>query len=364
MTDPAAARCFEVRKDDPSAARWTDDPAPALAEGQVACAVDLCALTANNVTYAVMGEQFGYWSYYPAEDGWGRVPVWGFAEVARSCHPEVEVGERLYGYWPMGTSAILTPGRISEGRFSDVSAHREGLPQVYNDYVRLRADPAYDPAKEAYRALFFPLAGTSYGLADWLEREGYKGAERVLCTAASSKTAIGTALLVGEREGARPVIGLTSARNEAVTRRVGAYDEVLTYDALDDLDPSVPTVIVDMAGDGALSGRLHEGLGADMVHNCVVGAAHPDAPRRAPGMNDERTELFFMPAYAAERAGETEGRFVADMRAAAARVADHAEGWMRLVEADTEEGVTTLWNRVRGGDLAPDEGGILRLGGL
>ena len=352
-------RTFETNKSDISRTRWTDDP-QGLKDGQVRCRIDTCALTANNVTYAVMGDRFGYWSYYPGEDGWGRVPVWGYAEVQETCHPEIQPGERLYGYWPIGQVATLTPGRVSPGRFSEGSAHRAGLPQIYNDYLRLgRVDAA--PQDEAYKSLFLPLAGTSYGLADWLAMEGFKGAGRVLLTSASSKTSIGTAFLLREREGAPRVTGLTSGRNEAVTARVGVYDEVLTYDALQDLDPSVPTVIVDMAGDGALSARLHEHLGANMLHNAVVGAAHPDAARRAPGMNDDRTALFFMPAYAAERAKATKGAFPRELMSAATRVAEHAKSWMRLTEARTEAEVTALWEQVRAGQLAPDEGGVLRL---
>ena len=351
-------RTFEVRKDDLARTRWTDDP-QGLRDGQVRVRVQTCALTANNVTYAVMGDRFGYWSYYPARDGWGRVPVWGYGEVRESCREDVEPGERLYGYWPMGQVATLTPGKVTPGRIAEGSAHRAGLPPIYNEYLRLgRGAP--DPA-EAHRALFLPLAGTSYGLADWLDRQAWMSAGRVICTSASSKTAIGTGLLIRERAGAPRVLGLTSARNEAVTRRVGAYDEVTTYDALEDIDPSVPTVVIDMAGDGALSGRLHQHLGERLIHNAVVGAAHPDAARRAPGMNDERTELFFMPGYAAERNAATDGRFGRDLMAAASRVADRARDWMRLVEAGDEAGVADLWDRVRRGALAPDEGGVLRM---
>lgn len=353
-------RCFEVRKDDPAQTRWVDDP-QGLGDGQVRCEIDLYALTANNVTYAVMAERFGYFKYYPSKDNdWGRVPVWGFAEVKESCHPDIEPGERLYGYWPMGDVATLTPGRVREERFSDVSPHREGLPQVYNDYVRVGTEA--DTKAEPYRALFFPLAGTSYGLADYLAEMEFLGAGQVLCTSASSKTAIGTAALLAERDGTPPVVGLTSERNAKLTRRVGAYRKVATYDDLSALDDGVPTVIIDFAGDGALSAKLHQHFGPTLLRNIVVGAAHPGAERRAPGMNDERTELFFMPGYAAERMKATGGRFVSDMLAAAGRVADDAQGWMRLEEESTEEGVSALWTRVMDGELAADEGGIVRPG--
>ena len=352
-------KCFEVRKDDVSETRWADDP-QAVADGQVRCRVDLAALTANNVTYAVMAERFGYFRYYPASDpGWGRVPVWGFASVVESRHGEVAVGERLYGYWPMGPSAVLTPSRVTEGRFSDASPHREGLPQVYNDYVRRGTAPGAD---EPYEALFWPLAGTSYGLADYLAEMEDLGAGRIVCTSASSKTALGTAALIARRDGAPPVVGLTSARNEALTKRVGAYKSVLTYDDLESLDDMTPTVVIDFAGDGALSARLHTHLGPTLLRNIVVGAAHPEADRKAEGMNEDRTELFFMPGYAAERMKATGGRFVSDMLAAAGEVASGAKDWMRLEEARTEEEIAALWGRILRGELAPDEGGICRFG--
>lgn len=52
---------------------------PALADGQIRVRVDPFALTANNITYAAMGDMLGYWKFYPTGDAeWGVVPVWGF----------------------------------------------------------------------------------------------------------------------------------------------------------------------------------------------------------------------------------------------------------------------------------------------
>ena len=47
------------------------------------------AFTANNITYAVMGDQLKYWSLFPAPDGFGNIPVWGFGEVIASKHPNI-----------------------------------------------------------------------------------------------------------------------------------------------------------------------------------------------------------------------------------------------------------------------------------
>ncbi len=92
----------------------------ALADGQVRVRVDRFALTANNITYAAMGEMLEYWRFFPSgEPGWGIVPVWGFGTVTESLHPQVTVGERLYGYWPMASDAVLQPHKASAAGFAD-----------------------------------------------------------------------------------------------------------------------------------------------------------------------------------------------------------------------------------------------------
>ena len=42
-------------------------------------------------------------AFFPAESGWGRVPVWGFADVVGSRHQALAEGVRVFGYLPMST---------------------------------------------------------------------------------------------------------------------------------------------------------------------------------------------------------------------------------------------------------------------
>jgi hypothetical protein len=66
---------------------------PQSSDGQIVVAIDKFALTANNVTYAASGDLLGYWQFYPtAEDPWGKVTVWGIAEVIDSQVPSISVG--------------------------------------------------------------------------------------------------------------------------------------------------------------------------------------------------------------------------------------------------------------------------------
>ena len=119
------------------------DPDIALAEGEALLAVESFALTANNVTYGAAGDMIGYWKFFPAPEGQGRIPVWGFASVVRSNAADAPVGLRLFGYWPMSshTVARLTGSRNG---YVETSAHRAELPPTYNAYQAAAPDPADD----------------------------------------------------------------------------------------------------------------------------------------------------------------------------------------------------------------------------
>ena len=126
---------FLVKRDDLRECRVAGSEAPALEPGQALLAVDSFGLTANNVTYAVMGEAMSYWDFFPAADGWGRVPMWGFAEVERSEADGVEAGTRVYGYLPPSSHLVVTPVSVEASGFVDGSPHRAALPSAYHRYL-------------------------------------------------------------------------------------------------------------------------------------------------------------------------------------------------------------------------------------
>src|SRR6266540_7027110 len=100
---------FLVKRDDLRECRIAESEVSGLGPGQALLRVDSFGLTANNVTYAVFGEAMSYWGFFPAPDGWGRVPMWGFAEVERSEAPGVEPGTRIYGYLPPSSHLVVRP---------------------------------------------------------------------------------------------------------------------------------------------------------------------------------------------------------------------------------------------------------------
>lgn len=266
----------QIDRADLTSSRIIDYSDMPLGDAEVRLRIESFSVTANNVTYAVAGDAFGYWNFFPAEEGWGVVPMWGHAVVAESRHPQISVGERVYGYLPMASHLDVLPGKVSAGGFTDMAAHRQPMSPIYNQYSRLAADPEHDPAREGERMIFGPLFKTGFLIESFMRREGWFGAEAVVLTSASSKTALGLASVARHRSPGVRRIGLTSAGNVDFVRRSGLYDEVLAYDALSGL-PQVATVLVDFAGNAGLIHGIHTALGERLKYSCTVGATHVGA---------------------------------------------------------------------------------------
>jgi Protein of unknown function (DUF2855) len=274
-----------------------------LQPGQALLRVASFAFTANNVTYAVAGDMLSYWSFFPAEEGWGRIPVWGFADVLHSRQEGVAEGERVFGYLPMSTHLVVQPGRVSRAGFLDVSPHRAALPAVYNQYTRTANDPGYDPAREDEQMLFRPLFMTAFLLDDSIADNGFFGARTVVLSSASSKTAFGLAFLLHRRSGC-DVVGLTSAGNVPFVESLGCYDRILTYDRIGTLAADVPAVFVDMAGNGTVASAVHRHFGANLKHSAIVGATHWERGERDADLPGAQPAFFFAPTQLEKRTKE------------------------------------------------------------
>jgi hypothetical protein len=350
-----------VDRTDLTSTSLVDVPTPEIGDGQVLLRVDRVGMTANNVTYAVFGDAMHYWDFFPASDHWGRVPLWGFCEVEASNAPGVEVGTRLYGYLPTSSHLVVEPAVDKGGPdargFRDASAHRQALPSPYNGLTTTSADPAYERSREDLQVLYRPLFMTSFMLADFLQDNGFFGAENVVLSSASSKTSYGTAFLL---DGIRTV-GLTSGGNAAFTSSLGCYDQVTSYGDLQ--LPEGPTVYVDVAGDAGLRRRVHES--AELVHSAVVGAAHHDA---APDLAAQellpgpRPAFFFAPDQMRKRYADWGPDGVEGEHAKAwARFAPVVEDWVDVTVGTGPEGLRSAWLEVLAGGVPPRVGHVIQL---
>lgn len=353
---------MEVRKDDISRMRVTHRAAPPLTDGEILVRVDRFALTANNITYGVVGEKIGYWRFFPAEEGWGVIPVWGFGDVVQSKSAEIAVGERLYGYFPMGDHLVMTPHKVKPERLVDGAPHRAALPPVYNSYARVKNEPHYDPAFDNDRMLLFPLYATSFCLYDFLLDNKWFGAEQIIVVSASSKTAIGLAMAISDDKSAPDPVGLTSSGNLGTVSRLKLYSSVHAYDDIGSIDASVPTVIVDMSGNGKVLSELHRRLGDNMKFCSNVGVTHYDENEMGPDFIRERSAMFFAPGHIQKRTAEWgpgvfEKKAFVFWRDASIR----SRAWLKFEKALGMKGLETAYARVMKGESAPDRGVIVEM---
>ncbi len=343
----------------------------ALKEGDILVALERFAFTANNVTYGAIGEQIGYWQFFPPhlakedDENWGLVPVWGFGEVVATQTADIEKGERLYGYFPMADYLQITPVRVSPERLVDGAAHRAKLPPVYNNYDRLGKDKG-DALADSIRALLNPLYGTSFCLCDALQEKKYFDAAQVVILSASSKTAIGLAYGLAQIKGERPaIIGLTSAGNLDFVTSTGVYDSAIGYNGLESL-PDKPSVLVDMSGNRAIIGAVHGRLGDNMRYCHNVGLTHWDDSKTKSDPNAvkiirERSAMFFAPSHIQRRAAEWGAvAFNEKIAEFLAGGMAHAREWMQVKEIDTLQSFQPTYDAVIAGSMTPREGLIVK----
>ena len=278
-----------------------------LSPNQVLLAVDRFSFTSNNITYGILGERMNYWQFFPAQTGYGIVPVWGFADVIASNHPEVTPGQRYYGYFPMSTHLMVTVDRLNSMGFVDSSPHRKALPAVYNFYTNTANDPTITPATEAMVALFRPLFITSFLIDLHLAEHDFYNATHVLFTSASSKTAQVLAYLLAHRKETQSLplklIGLTSKKNVEFVQQLGWYDETISYHEAEQLNTDEKYVLVDFAGNHSTQYQLQTLLDDQLLYNCLVGLVDWQNLKGEKPL-PKKGDLFFAPTHAARRQQE------------------------------------------------------------
>jgi len=349
-----AAWELAVSRQDLAVTRVVERPLPEVGPGEALLRVDRVGVTANNVTYAVLGDAYRYWQFFPTDPGWGVVPLWGFADVVASRADGVRPGDRLYGYLPSASHLLVRPAGVDSRGLRDASEHRADLPAPYNAYALTTGDLAYAPEHEDLQVLYRPLFWTSYLLADRLLETDLQDGQAVLLSSASSKTAYGAAFLL--REAGREVVGLTSTRNVAFTESLGCYDRVVTYDDLAPLERR-PYVYVDVAGSSALTARLREHLQASLALHLLVGVTFQELAPAGGG-----AAVFFAPDQMTRRitqwgAEEFSRRFAQAWQGFAPVV----QGWVDIVQGQGPGGLAHAWQQVQSGASDPRTGHVLVL---
>jgi hypothetical protein len=361
---------FQIRKDNFLSHRIVETPSSAnplaINDGEVLLKIDSFAFTANNITYAVLGDKLGYWQFFPTADDepaqWGVIPVWGFADVVASKANDVPVGERLFGYFPPAHYLRIMPVRVSELRMFDGSQHRAALPPGYNSYSRVNAEPGYQREMDNVRMLLWPLHMTSFCLWDLLKDKQWFDAKQVIIMSASSKTSTGLAYALSIDETAPHTVAITSAHHYDFVNQLGLYDQTLSYDSIISIDRSIPTAIIDMSGNGEMLARLHTHLGDNMKRCINVGLTHWDETKPHKGLIAERSEFFFAPGHIQKRMKEWgpeefSAKTTAFMRGAARK----SLSILKFQQLDGLNGLAEVYADVCEGRIAPDQGLIIKM---
>ena len=299
---------FVVKIDDLQQAKLVEkNYSDELLSNQVLLKIDKFSFTSNNITYGVVGERMNYWQFFPTQSGYGIIPAWGLADVVMSNHPDVQVGQRFYGYYPTSSHLLVTTNKISSRGFVDNTEHRQPLPPIYNFYTNTEHDPTIRPETEDLISLFRPLFVTSFLIDDHLAKQNFYQATQILITSASSKTAQALAHRLAHRKRENDLdvylLGLTSESNVEFVRQLGWYDQVLSYDEIAHLNSNERSVVIDFTGNHNTQFQLQTLLKDELVYNCLVGLVdwqhmrgeHP-LPRKG--------EFFFAPAHAEKRQKE------------------------------------------------------------
>jgi hypothetical protein len=301
------------------------------------------------------------------------VPAVGYAEIIQSRNPDLPVGGRYHGWFPMAETVVFTATATRDG-FRDDGDHRQMHAPIYRSYTRTDLDPFHDdaPDGEDRHALLRVLLLTGFLADEFFADSGgstadgvapYFGAEQVIVLSASSKTAIGFSQRASQRD-RLTVVGLTSATNAEFVKSLGFYDSVVAYGDIDDPDRGiavVDSVVIDMAGNPDVLAAVHRHLGDRIKHSMMIGKSHHDAVATTPAgaLPGPPPQFFFAPT-ALDRLVELWGPAEYQRRTieATTEFIDSSRAWMTIDERRGPEGPASAWRSTHAGDVAPDVGVI------
>ena len=346
---------FEVNRQDIRDVRSVSASPLDLAPGQVRLSIERFAVTTNNITYAVAGDMLDYWGFFPAESPWGRVPVMGIGAVAESANPELKVGDQYFGFYPMADEVVIDAQPSGTG-FRDVGEHRANHAAVYIGFRNIAGDTTFRSDKVDEYLLLWGMFMTSFLADDYLADNDFHGAGQTLVTSASSKTSISLASCLAQRTDHRSV-GLTSERNRSFVEGLGLYDQVTTYDEIDQLDGSAPTGMVDMAGSATVRSAVHHRFADNLRYSLSVGATHWEDQGGDANLPGPKPEFFFAPAQSAKRTKEWGAQaFATRVDTAFNSLIDRTDEWLTVEHRLGPDGIEATYRDLLEGRADPATG--------
>jgi Protein of unknown function (DUF2855) len=202
----------------------------------------------------------------------------------------------------------------------------------------------------------------SFLVDDFLDENEFYGAQAVMLSSASSKTAFGLAHLLHTQRRDIRVIGLTSAANTDFVKSLGCYDEVVTYDDVTSLPSGSPVAFVDMAGNSELRAKLHRHFRDQMKYSGRIGLTHRASSPDEDELPGARPTPFFAPDQIRKRAREWgPGGIDTRFSAAWAGFAPMLDRCLEVVEGRGAAAVQQVYRDTLAGRVPPHQGHILSL---
>jgi hypothetical protein len=255
----------------------------------------------------------------------------------------------------------------------------------------------YSRIKEDEIMIYRPLFWTSFWCEDWLHSTGVtKSVTDILISSASAKTAYclafvlglrrlngkvalpsGTASSHGGKDGAgKPrIVGLTSKKNLRFTKSLGLYDEVLTYEDVDQLgahaNANAKWAYVDVAGNETLNNKISETLKSGIIKRVSLGMSDPSGGVSDPTGKGARMEFFFMVEWLAVRRAQLSTQEIANMQFGAwDALIRSCHTWLMIERVwwtsakswmDETKGVIEVYEECVRGEIGPDRGLVMSM---
>ena len=308
-----------------------------------------------------MGDEMNYWDFFPAGDGWVRMPVWGFADVTASMANGVPEGTRIFGYLP-------PPPTWSSGRTG--RAHKtSSTPPPIAPSCRppttatsgWRGCPCTRSDNEDQQMLLWPLYLHVVPDRRLSRRRGVLRRQAAVALQRLEPTSSALAYLLDKREGIE-VVGLTSPRNVEFTESLGVYDRVVPYEELESLDRD-PAVYVDMAGDARVRSAVHGHWGDRLKHSAAVGLTHREDLGGGAELAGPKPVFFFAPDRLRKRREDWGGEGVNERLAETWNpYVEWTRDWLRVEHGSGPEDVERIYRELLDGKSDPAVGHVLSPG--
>jgi len=156
------------------------------------------------------------------------------------------------------------------------------------------------------------------------------------------------------------VVGLTSSGNVEFVESVDYYDRVVTYDDIDTLPTDVPSVFVDMAGDGRVLAAVHTHLASALKQSCFVGITHWEDERPSGDVPGPTPTFFFAPDQLTKRRADWgPGGVESRIERAWNGFLTSVDTWLTIDEHHGFDAIEPTWIEVLEGRATPNVGHVV-----